>query len=141
MRIIAVNICGNSEPSEPSEPFTPIAPTSEVTSFRLGRLTDESIELHWRQPAEIGAAGIDGYKIEQQIIPGNKLWRYFVISSFIENLFQETVYFHDSKWSKNNFQLQYARKTEFQDSVIPAKYCLKQHRFSQQNLSFIMNAA
>ena len=77
MRIIAVNICGNSEPSEPSEPFTPIAPTSEVTSFRLGRLTDESIELHWRQPAEIGAAGIDGYKIEQQIIPGNNGWGYF----------------------------------------------------------------
>ena len=126
MRIIAVNICGNSEPSEPSEPFTPIAPTSEVTSFRLGRLTDESIELHWRQPAEIGAAGIDGYKIEQQIIPGNNCWGYFKYKFRWKKLFQETVHFHDSKWSKNKFQLQYARKTEF--SVISAKYCLK-HRF------------
>ena len=70
LRVIPVNICGHGEPSEPSEPFTPIAPTSEVTSFRLGRLTDESIELHWRRPAEVGAAGIDGYKVQAQILPG-----------------------------------------------------------------------
>ena len=70
VRVTPVNICGFGEPSEPSEPFTPIAPTSEVTSFRLGRQTDESIELHWRRPAEVGAAGIDGYKIQMQIIPG-----------------------------------------------------------------------
>ena len=66
----AVNECGQGPPSEPSEPFTPIAPTSEVTSFRLGKITDESIELLWRQPAEVGAAGIQGYLVELQTLPG-----------------------------------------------------------------------
>jgi len=70
VRLTAVNECGQGPPSEPSEPFTPIAPTSEVTSFRLGKITDESIELLWRQPAEVGAAGIAGYIVELQTIPG-----------------------------------------------------------------------
>lgn len=67
-----MNECGHGPPSIESDPFTPIAPTSEVTSFRLGKVTDESIELHWRQPAEVGAAGIDGYIIEQQTLPGKR---------------------------------------------------------------------
>ena len=65
-----VNECGTGMPSDPSEPFTPIAPTSEVTSFRLSKLTDTSIEINWRQPADIGAAGIGDYLIQQQILPG-----------------------------------------------------------------------
>ena len=65
-----MNECGTGQASIESDPFTPIAPTSEVTSFRLGKVTDESIELNWRQPAEVGAAGIDGYIIEQQTLPG-----------------------------------------------------------------------
>ena len=47
----------------------------------LAKITDDSIELNWRQPAEVGAAGIDGYIVEMQTIPG----KWSIIKSPVEH--------------------------------------------------------
>ena len=36
-----------------------------------GNITDTSIELLWNPPLEIGFAGLDGYKLEFQMLSGN----------------------------------------------------------------------
>nr|XP_032834097.1 myosin-binding protein C, slow-type-like isoform X2 [Petromyzon marinus] len=64
MRICAVNAIGMSLPSEPSKPFVPLAPTSEPSHLIADDITDNSICLKWKQPERIGAAGLDGYRIE-----------------------------------------------------------------------------
>ena len=38
-----------------------MAPTAGVSLFKVGRRTDESIELKWLEPEEIGAGGLDKY--------------------------------------------------------------------------------
>ena len=70
VRVIANSAIGAGEPSDVSEPFTPLAPSGPVTSLRAGKQTDTAIELKWNIPEEIGAAGIDGYAIQLQILPG-----------------------------------------------------------------------
>nr|CAB3264099.1 myosin-binding protein C, cardiac-type-like [Phallusia mammillata] len=45
-----------------------IAPCSEPTGLKVSSATDDSLELSWLPPAEIGAAGLDGYKLEQQLV-------------------------------------------------------------------------
>nr|XP_039267422.1 myosin-binding protein C, cardiac-type-like [Styela clava] len=67
IRILAANAVGLSEPSKPSLPFTPLAPCSVPTNFKVSATTDDSIELSWIPPMEIGAAGLDGYKLEMQL--------------------------------------------------------------------------
>lgn len=69
IRVIAVNEVGESEPSEPSDEFTPMAPTSEVSMLRVGKQTDDSIELKWLEPEDIGAGGIDKYILEMKKVP------------------------------------------------------------------------
>ncbi|XP_076805528.1 myosin-binding protein C, fast-type-like isoform X3 [Clavelina lepadiformis] len=71
LRVRAVNQVGLGEASEPSTPFTPLAPCTEPTGFRVSTTTDEAIELSWLPPLEIGAAGLDGYLLEQQMVGGN----------------------------------------------------------------------
>ena len=71
IRVKAVNDVGPSEPSKSSNKFTPQEATSEVTLFRTGNITDTSIELLWNPPLEIGFAGLDGYKLEMQMLQGN----------------------------------------------------------------------
>jgi len=39
------------------------APCSVPSGFRVSTATDESLELSWLPPLEIGAAGLDGYKV------------------------------------------------------------------------------
>merc|ERR1719454_2024627 len=58
-----------SAPSESSKEFMPIAPTSPITGFKIGKCTDESIELKWFEPDEIGAGGLDGYVVEMMKWP------------------------------------------------------------------------
>jgi hypothetical protein len=70
VRVIAVSAVGESECSQFSESFTPLAPSTPVTGFKTGKLTDNSIELKWVIPEEIGAAGIDGY-VFRKIWPEN----------------------------------------------------------------------
>merc|ERR1719210_2145188 len=69
IRVIAVNEVGPSAPSESSKEFMPIAPTSPITGFKIGKCTDESIELKWFEPDEIGAGGLDGYVVEMMKWP------------------------------------------------------------------------
>ncbi|XP_048463917.1 myosin-binding protein C, slow-type [Rhincodon typus] len=64
VRVFAVNAIGMSRPSEPSKAFVPLAPTSEPTLLTCDGVTDNSISLKWRPPERIGAAGLDGYRIE-----------------------------------------------------------------------------
>ncbi|XP_059834515.1 myosin-binding protein C, slow-type isoform X2 [Hypanus sabinus] len=64
VRIFAVNAIGMSKPSEPSKAFVPLAPTSEPTLLACDGVTDNSVSLKWRPPERIGAAGLDGYRIE-----------------------------------------------------------------------------
>ncbi|XP_078453173.1 myosin-binding protein C, slow-type isoform X2 [Lampetra planeri] len=64
MRIYAVNAIGMSLPSSPSRPFVPIAPTGEPTNVSVEDVTDTTVTLKWRAPERIGAAGLDGYRIE-----------------------------------------------------------------------------
>jgi len=71
IRVMAVNAVGPSEPSKPSIKFTPQEATSEVTLFRTGNITDTSIELLWNLPLDIGFAGLDGYRLEMQMLQGN----------------------------------------------------------------------
>merc|ERR1712088_1212962 len=66
IRVIAVNEVGPSAPSESSKEFMPIAP---ITGFKIGKCTDESIELKWFEPDEIGAGGLDGYVVEMMKWP------------------------------------------------------------------------
>lgn len=76
IRVIAVNEVGPSEPSESSKEFMPIAPTSAVSHFKVGKCTDESIELRWTEPDEIGAGGLEGYIIEMMKVPSdNEKWQ------------------------------------------------------------------
>lgn len=74
VRVIAVNEVGPSEPSELSRDFIPMAPTAAVSLFKTGKRTDESIELKWLEPEEIGAGGLDRYVIEMKKIPGEVEW-------------------------------------------------------------------
>ena len=69
MRVVAVNEVGASDPSDVSDQFTPMAPTGPVESFKSGKCTDDSIELKWIEPEEIGAGGLDEYIIEQCQVP------------------------------------------------------------------------
>ncbi|GCC37657.1 hypothetical protein chiPu_0016162 [Chiloscyllium punctatum] len=64
VRVFAVNTIGMSKPSEPSKAFIPLAPTSEPTLLACDGVTDTSVSLKWRPPERIGAAGLDGYRIE-----------------------------------------------------------------------------
>ena len=40
-----------------------LAPCSAPSGFRVSTSTDESLELSWLAPLEIGAAGLDGYRV------------------------------------------------------------------------------
>jgi hypothetical protein len=71
IRVIAVNEVGPSDPSDCSKEFMPIAPTSPITHFKVGKCTDESIELKWQEPDEIGAGGLEGYVIEMMKFPSD----------------------------------------------------------------------
>uniref|UniRef100_F7AV37 Myosin-binding protein H n=1 Tax=Ciona intestinalis TaxID=7719 RepID=F7AV37_CIOIN len=68
LRVRAVNEVGVGEPSPASIPFTPLAPCSEPSGFKVSAATDDSLELSWLPPADIGAAGLDGYLLEQQLV-------------------------------------------------------------------------
>ena len=70
VRVIANTAIGAGEPSDVTEPFTPLAPSGPVTTLRAGKQTDTAVELKWNIPEEIGAAGIDGYLVQLQILPG-----------------------------------------------------------------------
>jgi hypothetical protein len=75
VRVIAVNEVGQSQPSELSREFIPMAPTAGVSLFKTGKRTDESIELRWLEPEEIGAGGLDKYILEMKKIPSdNEDW-------------------------------------------------------------------
>lgn len=71
VRITAVNEVGSSEPSECSREFIPMAPTAAVSLFKTGKRTDDSIELKWLEPEEIGAGGIDRYVLEMKKVPSD----------------------------------------------------------------------
>ncbi|XP_059508558.1 myosin-binding protein C, slow-type isoform X2 [Stegostoma tigrinum] len=73
VRVFAVNAIGMSKPSEPSKAFVPLAPTSEPTLLACDGVTDNSISLKWRPPERIGAAGLDGYRIEY-CLEGTNEW-------------------------------------------------------------------
>ncbi|XP_043564670.1 myosin-binding protein C, slow-type isoform X3 [Chiloscyllium plagiosum] len=73
VRVFAVNTIGMSKPSEPSKAFIPLAPTSEPTLLACDGVTDTSVSLKWRPPERIGAAGLDGYRIEY-CIEGTNEW-------------------------------------------------------------------
>uniref|UniRef100_A0A4W4GQH6 Myosin binding protein C, slow type n=1 Tax=Electrophorus electricus TaxID=8005 RepID=A0A4W4GQH6_ELEEL len=64
VRIFAVNAIGVSKPSEPSKPFIPLAVTSEPTMLVVDDVTDTTVTMKWRPPDTIGAAGLDGYRVE-----------------------------------------------------------------------------
>ncbi|XP_039610092.1 myosin-binding protein C, cardiac-type isoform X1 [Polypterus senegalus] len=64
MRIYAVNAIGMSHPSPASQPFIPIAPPGEPMNLTVDDITDTTINLKWRPPEHIGAAGLDGYIVE-----------------------------------------------------------------------------
>ena len=70
VRVIAITAVGESEPSQFSESFTPVSAPNGATNLRTGKLTDHAIELKWNIPDEVGAAGVDGYVIQLQILPG-----------------------------------------------------------------------
>lgn len=76
VRITAVNEVGSSEPSELSDEFIPLAPTAGVSRFTVGKKTDDSIELKWLEPEEVGAGGLDSYTIEMKLMDadGNGEW-------------------------------------------------------------------
>uniref|UniRef100_H2ZJW9 Fibronectin type-III domain-containing protein n=1 Tax=Ciona savignyi TaxID=51511 RepID=H2ZJW9_CIOSA len=74
LRVRAVNSVGIGEASPASIPFTPLAPCSEPTGFKVSMATDDSLELTWFPPLEIGAAGLDGYLLEQQLVGGEEKW-------------------------------------------------------------------
>ena len=48
-----------------------MAPTAGVSLFKVGRRTDESIELKWLEPEEIGAGGLDKYVLEMTKVPSD----------------------------------------------------------------------
>ncbi|XP_072408103.1 myosin-binding protein C, slow-type isoform X9 [Chiloscyllium punctatum] len=73
VRVFAVNTIGMSKPSEPSKAFIPLAPTSEPTLLACDGVTDTSVSLKWRPPERIGAAGLDGYRIEY-CLEGTNEW-------------------------------------------------------------------
>ncbi|XP_067906260.1 myosin-binding protein C, slow-type isoform X3 [Heterodontus francisci] len=73
VRVFAVNAIGMSQPSEPSKAFVPLAPTSEPTLLSCDGVTDTSVSLKWRPPERIGAAGLDGYRIEY-CLEGTNEW-------------------------------------------------------------------
>merc|ERR1711981_1135730 len=73
VRITAVNEVGSSEPSELSREFIPMAPTAPCSMFKIGKRTDESIELRWLEPEEIGAGGLDKYVLEMMCTKGDAL--------------------------------------------------------------------
>uniref|UniRef100_A0A4W4GQG6 Myosin-binding protein C, slow-type n=1 Tax=Electrophorus electricus TaxID=8005 RepID=A0A4W4GQG6_ELEEL len=73
VRIFAVNAIGVSKPSEPSKPFIPLAVTSEPTMLVVDDVTDTTVTMKWRPPDTIGAAGLDGYRVEY-CIEGTDEW-------------------------------------------------------------------
>ena len=73
LRVCAVNAVGAGEPSAATDSFTPLAAPANVTGIKVGATTDGSIQLKWNIPDEVGAAGIDGYKIEFQVLGGGLL--------------------------------------------------------------------
>uniref|UniRef100_H2ZJW8 Myosin-binding protein H n=1 Tax=Ciona savignyi TaxID=51511 RepID=H2ZJW8_CIOSA len=54
--------------------FNISAPCSEPTGFKVSMATDDSLELTWFPPLEIGAAGLDGYLVKQQLVGGEEKW-------------------------------------------------------------------
>ncbi|XP_038637061.1 myosin-binding protein C, slow-type isoform X7 [Scyliorhinus canicula] len=73
VRVFAINAIGMSKPSEPSKAFVPLAPTSEPTLLSCDGVTDTSVSLKWRPPERIGAAGLNGYRIEY-CLEGSNEW-------------------------------------------------------------------
>ncbi|XP_060770273.1 myosin-binding protein C, slow-type [Neoarius graeffei] len=73
VRIFAVNAIGVSKPSDPSKPFIPLAVTSEPTMLVVDEVTDTTVTVKWRPPETIGAAGLDGYRVEY-CIEGTDEW-------------------------------------------------------------------
>ena len=39
------------------------APCSQPVGLKVSATTDESVEVSWQLPTEIGAAGLDAYKV------------------------------------------------------------------------------
>jgi len=70
VRVLAISASGESPESQHSEAFTPISAPASCSMFRTGKLSDNGIELKWNKPDEVGAAGISGYVIQLQILPG-----------------------------------------------------------------------
>uniref|UniRef100_A0AAV2LQB7 Myosin-binding protein C, fast-type n=1 Tax=Knipowitschia caucasica TaxID=637954 RepID=A0AAV2LQB7_KNICA len=64
MRVYAVNSIGMSRHSPASQPFVPVAPTSEPVGLSVDDITDTTIALKWRPPERIGAAELEGYRVE-----------------------------------------------------------------------------
>ncbi|KAK7913221.1 hypothetical protein WMY93_013432 [Mugilogobius chulae] len=64
MRVYAVNSIGMSRHSPASQPFVPVAPTSEPVGLCVDDISDTSISLKWRPPERIGAAELEGYRVE-----------------------------------------------------------------------------
>ncbi|XP_055010572.1 myosin-binding protein C, cardiac-type [Boleophthalmus pectinirostris] len=64
MRVYAVNSIGMSRHSPASQPFVPVAPTSEPVGLTVDDINDTSITLKWRPPERIGAAELEGYRVE-----------------------------------------------------------------------------
>ena len=40
-----------------------LAPCSQPVGLKVSATTDESVEVSWQLPTEIGAAGLDAYKV------------------------------------------------------------------------------
>jgi hypothetical protein len=76
VRVTAVNEVGQSEPSDVSAEFIPMAPTAPVSLFKVGKKSDDSLELKWLEPEETGAGGLDEYIIEKKLVDkdGNGEW-------------------------------------------------------------------
>jgi len=67
MRVIAVNLAGESLPSEPCKPFiakNQFNRPSPPLNLEFGLVTKSSIELNWKVPESDGGSPITGYKVE-----------------------------------------------------------------------------
>uniref|UniRef100_A0A8C4PYE5 Myosin binding protein C1 n=1 Tax=Eptatretus burgeri TaxID=7764 RepID=A0A8C4PYE5_EPTBU len=84
MKVFAVNSVGTSAPSDPSRTFVPLAATSQPTHVGVDDITDTTVFLKWRPPERIGAAGLDGYRIEY-CIEGEDKWVCVNPNKLIEN--------------------------------------------------------